>query len=175
MTELRKEFRRFALGLYGSVGVSQAALLLQDRCGVDVNVLLLAAFVGAVRGSSLSTSDFEAARDRTRQWQSEVVGPLRTLRQRLKDGPPPGPNPTTADLRDRVKALELDAELIEMDELADFLDQLAAPPAPDTAGDRATAAIRLVVQGSAARELNDEEHAAVTVIASAATRQGVTR
>jgi uncharacterized protein (TIGR02444 family) len=172
MTELRNEFRRFALDLYGSAGVAQAALFLQDRCGVNVNVLLLAAFVGAASGSSLSTSEFEAARDLTRQWQHEVVGPLRKLRRRLKDGPPPAPNRATADLRDRVKALELDAELIELDELSDFLTQLAAPPAPDSDGERATVAIRLVVEGSAARELTDDERAAVTVIATAATQVG---
>jgi uncharacterized protein (TIGR02444 family) len=172
MTEPQHGFRRFALGLYASEGVSRAALLPQDRCGVDVNVLLLAAFVGAARGSALSTSEFEAARERTRQWQHDVVGPLRKLHQRLKDGPPPAPNLATADLRDRVKALELDAELIELDELSDFLAQLAAPLAPDAAGDPATMAIQVAVQGSAARELNDDERVAVTVIASAATRLG---
>jgi uncharacterized protein (TIGR02444 family) len=172
MTEHPDEFRRFALRLYGGVGVSQAALLLQDRCGADVNVVLLAAFVGAARGSSLSASEFQAARDRTRQWQREVVGPLRVLRQRLKDGPAPAPNPATAELRDRVKALELDAELIELDDLSDFLTRLVDPLPRGAVGDAATTAIHLAVQGSAGRELDVEERAAVTVIASAATQLG---
>jgi uncharacterized protein (TIGR02444 family) len=172
MTEHPDEFRRFALSLYGGAGVAQAALLLQDRCGADVNVVLLVAFVGATRGSSLSASEFQAARKRTRQWQHEVVGPLRALRQRLKDGPAPAPNSATAQLRDRVKALELDAELIELDELSDFLTQLVELLPRGAVGDAATTAIHHAVQDSAGRELDAEERAAVTVIASAATQLG---
>src|SRR5258708_2559582 len=100
MTEPDDTFRRFALDVYEIEGVRAASLLLQERCGVDVNVLLLAAFIGAARGSSFDGHDCETVLIRTRQWQSEVIGPLRAVRLRLKDGPPPAPNPATARLRD---------------------------------------------------------------------------
>ena len=172
MTEPKDAFRKFALDLYGIDEVGPASLLLQDRCGADVNVLLLAAFVGAVRGSSLSASEFQAARDHTRQWQHEVVCPLRALRQRLKDGPPPAPNPATAELRDRVKALELDAEMIEIDELGGLAATLTGTAAPGDAEQRAMAAMMVVAHESAGREPDHDERAAVAVIASAAARFG---
>lgn len=172
MAESGKSFRRFAIDVYASDGVQQAALLLQERCGVDVNVLLLAAFVGAARGSSFDGSDCETVRIRTRPWQDDVVGPLRALGVRLKDGPPPAPNPATAQLRERIKALELEAELVELDELADAAHGLGQAAAPGAPNERAASAMTVVVRDAAGREPDREEAAAVVVIASAAARFG---
>jgi uncharacterized protein (TIGR02444 family) len=172
MAKPYEDFRRFALDVYRSEGVSPATLLLQDRSGVDVNVLLLAAFVGAARGLSFTSQDCETVGSRTRPWQNEVVGPLRALRLRLKNGPPPAPSAATAELRDRVKTLELDAEMIELDELAALAVTLAGPAAPGDADERAMAAIHVVVHDATGREPNDDECAAIALIASAAARFG---
>jgi hypothetical protein len=104
--------------------------------------------------------------------QTDVVGPLRALRKRLKDGPPPAPSPTTAALRDRVKALELDAEMLELDELATFADDLNTPAAPGSGSERASAAMDVVLHVSAGREPSGEERGAIAVIANAAARYG---
>jgi uncharacterized protein (TIGR02444 family) len=168
MTTAEFGFRRFALAVYHTEGVSGASLLLQDRCDIDVNVLLLAAYVGAARGCSVSSGDVAEAHRRVAQWQTEVVGPLRALRKRLKDGPPPAPSPTTAALRDRVKALELDAEMVELDELARFADGLDTPAAPGSGSERASAAMNIVLHVSTRREPSGEERAAIAVIANAA-------
>lgn len=167
MTTREDRFQRFALDVYRADGVSLAAVLLQDRCGVDVNVLLLAAFVGSARGASFGRAEAECARARTQQWQHEVVRPLRALRKRLKDGPAPVPTPATAALRDQVKAAELDAEMIELNELSEFASCLDASPAPGDAAERATAAMLAVVRLSAAREPSADERKAITIIASA--------
>jgi hypothetical protein len=50
-----------------------------------------------------------------------VVVPLRVLRQRLKTGPAPAPIPATDELRRKVQAVEIEAELIELLELAGSL------------------------------------------------------
>ena len=41
------DLARFALKVYASEGVPPACLLLQERAGVDVNLLLFAAYAGA--------------------------------------------------------------------------------------------------------------------------------
>ncbi|WP_051574689.1 TIGR02444 family protein [Mycobacterium sp. URHB0044] len=166
------DFVRFALDVHGVDGVSPACILLQDRCGLDVNVLLAAAYVGAARGSAFTGHELEGARSRTLQWHHEVVRPLRALRRRLVDGPSPAPNPATTTLRERVKAVELDAEMIELDELARFVAGVDASAAPGTADERATAAMHVVVRESAGREPGEDEHTAIAVIAAAAARFG---
>lgn len=175
MTHPDDAFRRFALELYRAEGVSPAALLLQDRCGVDVNVLLLAAFVGAVRGVTLDSLDVEEIQHRVGPWQHDVVRPLRALRTRLKTGPPPAPTIATAALRDRIKELELDAEMVELDELSAFAVGFVGSASSGSAGTCATEAMIAVVRHGAQREPTLAEREAIAVIATGAEVVGRTR
>src|ERR1700677_3746207 len=77
-------FKQFALDLYGSEGVAAACLHLQNRHVLDVNVVLFAAFIGAMRRQTLTTSCLDAARSRVDAWHREVVRPLGAVWQRLK-------------------------------------------------------------------------------------------
>lgn len=162
------EFRRFALAIYEEDGVSTATLVIQNRCDVDVNVLLLAAYVGAVRGCAVRDDDVAAATNRVGAWQRDVVVPLRAVRTRLKAGPPPAPSAVTAELRDRVKALELDAELIELAELESFLAGRALTPVSGTPAEQAIAAMTTVTRGVGGIEVRE----AISVIAAAAAGYG---
>ena len=166
----RANFPRFALDVYGADGVSAAALSLQDRCGVNVNVLLFAAYVGVVLRSRFTLDDAAAAAARTGPWHREVVGPLRALRTRLKEGPAPALAQETAALRDRIKSIELDAEMIELDELAALASDLHSPGLTGDAASRATEAMEEVLRHTAEREPDGAEHDAVAVIARAAAR-----
>ena len=102
---------RFALAVYQKPGVSDACLLLQDRHGCNVTLLLFAAWAGAERGVALTAEEFAAAGNAVRPWHGEVVKPLRAVRRRLKHGPPPAPDdgdgktprPASGD-RDRRRA-----------------------------------------------------------------------
>lgn len=94
---------RFALKVYAGEGVSAACLLLQERAGVDVNLLLFAAYAGAARRAAVDAAALKSASGEVAAWHFEVVKALRTVRQRLKAGPPPGPNAATEALRDRLK------------------------------------------------------------------------
>lgn len=174
MTDPGDAFRRFALDVYHADGVSPAALLLQDRCGVDVNVVLLAAFVGAVEGLTLSPRDIDEIQHRVGAWQHDVVQPLRALRTRLKSGPPPAPTTVTTALRNRIKELELDAETVELDELAAFAVGFDGLAASGTAAERATAAMTVVVSNGVEREPTATERGAIAVIARAADAVGRT-
>ena len=103
----------FALRLYKAPGVADACLDLQERNGVDVPVLLFAAWL--IQGSiALSPAKTQHIIELVREWRDEVVAPLRTVRKRLKTGPRPAPDNQSEVLRDAVKAAELSAERIEL-------------------------------------------------------------
>ena len=156
----------FALAVYAADGVSGACLTLQDRLDVDVNVVLYAAYLGAVRAESLTAAGLVAALERVGAWHCEVVQPLRCVRRRLKVHPAEAPTAkAAAQLRANLQRLEIDAEMVELAELGALAATGVQPAASGTAAERATAAIGTVVGD----ELDDELRAAVAVIALAAS------
>jgi uncharacterized protein (TIGR02444 family) len=112
---------RFALTVYQKPGVSDACLLLQDRYGCNVTLLLFAAWAGAEQGVMLTADEMAAAVGTVGAWHGEVVEPLRAVRRRLKHGPAPAPDKATGKLRARLQAIEIEAERIELETLAGFL------------------------------------------------------
>ncbi|WP_197514615.1 TIGR02444 family protein [Mycobacterium sp. 852013-50091_SCH5140682] len=154
----------FALRVHGGDGVGPACVLLQDRFGLDVNVLLFAARVGT-RGP-LTPSMLQAATERVAQWHAEVVRPLRGVRRRLKSGPAPAPSPATAELREQLQGLEIRAELIELGELDVLVPDRDSGTADPIA--QVTAALLLVVRAHSQRPLTADEDAALATIAAAA-------
>jgi uncharacterized protein (TIGR02444 family) len=165
-----KPFTRFALGLYNAEGVADACLSLQNRYAVDVNVVLFAAFVGATRRRSLTNGELDAAHRRVDAWHREVVRPLRALRQRLNNGPAPAPNEITANLRSKIKELEIAAEVIELDELGGVVPYLSADHGSADAAECATASIATVVRHQSDTALDDADHRAIDTIAAVAAR-----
>ena len=164
-------FKRFALALYGSEGVADACLNLQNQHDLDVNLVLFAAFVGAERRQRFTTFSLEAARARVDAWHREVVQPLRLVRQRLKSGPLPAPNDATGSLRRKLAQLEIEAEMIELDELGALIPEVHSPPSPrstSSATECASAAIETVIRTHTDIALNDQDREAVDTIAAAA-------
>jgi uncharacterized protein (TIGR02444 family) len=104
----------FAVSLYAAPDVAAACLGLQDRHGCDVNVLLFAAWMGAVRHRTLTPAELAEAAAAVRDWHTEIVDPLRYVRRRLKSGPAPAPDQASEALRTRIKAIEIEAERIEL-------------------------------------------------------------
>ncbi len=115
MEEDTSPFWRFSLIVYGDPGVQTECLDLQDRFGIDVNLLLFCTFIGAVYGAVLPDRDLEAAAGLVGAWHQDVVGSLRRARRTLKpfatDASPI--LSLAAKLRADVKASELEAERIE--------------------------------------------------------------
>jgi len=109
------QFWDFSLAAYGAEAVEPECLALQESFGVDVNLLLLCAFVGAVRGVALTSDDIAAARAEVTSWHEDIVTPLRAARRRLKAIALPDAQiaDAAAQLRKRVKAAELDSEYVE--------------------------------------------------------------
>jgi uncharacterized protein (TIGR02444 family) len=161
-------FKRFALKLYRRAGVADACLHLQDRHDLDVNMVLFAAFVGAVRRQALTNADVDLAKRRVESWHQEVVRPLRTVRQRLKSGPLPAPNDATGSLRRKLAQLEIEAEVIELDQLGELIPEVRSPHCTDSAVECAAAAIETVIRTYAGAALNDQDREAIDTIAAEA-------
>jgi uncharacterized protein (TIGR02444 family) len=119
---LASESWAFALKLYAEPGVREACLRLQDHEDVDVMLLLVAVFAAARKHMRLSPEDVTAMDDASRPWREQVVRPLRALRRTLASGPAPAPSEASERLRSRIKAAELDAERLENDLLAAWLE-----------------------------------------------------
>jgi uncharacterized protein (TIGR02444 family) len=114
---------RFVLSFYGRDGVSPACLTLQDKLGLDVDILLFAIFAQVDRGILLDVRDLATIDQLVRDWRSEIIQPLRCVRTRLKTGPAPAPSSLTERLRTGIKETELEAEQIALAVLADWLDR----------------------------------------------------
>jgi uncharacterized protein (TIGR02444 family) len=120
-------FWTFSLAVYGAEGVQDECLDLQKRFGLDVNLLLLCAFLGAVHGVRLNADDIAAVRGEVGSWHGEIVKPLRAVRRRLKA--PAATDTAAAQLRVQIKADELESERIEQTMLERWADaHLAAWP-----------------------------------------------
>jgi uncharacterized protein (TIGR02444 family) len=107
----------FSLAVYGAEGVAAECLDLQERFGVDVNLLLFAAHAGAREGVQLDAPDIAAAAAAVSAWHGEIVRALRDARRALKPLSLDDNNPLHAaasSLRTQVKATELKAEKIEL-------------------------------------------------------------
>jgi uncharacterized protein (TIGR02444 family) len=160
-------FRQFAIAVHDVDGVPEACVLLQDRCDLDVNVLLLGSYIG-VQGKSITAEHVDAARAVVDGWHNEIVRPLRAVRRRLKSGPAPAPDTRTAALRRHVAESELDAELVELDELGKWADELQARAVAGSAIESATAAMEAVVQSYRGGPADSEAAGALAAIAKAA-------
>lgn len=113
-------FWRFSLAFYGRPGVAPACLRCQDEARADVNLVLFMLWQASfgVRFDPAAVAALEA---RVAPWRLRVVEPLRAIRRHLKDTPI---LPAGEAYRDRIKAVELEAERLLQEAL------FAAAPAP---------------------------------------------
>lgn len=121
----------FSLAFYARPGVAAACLALQDEAGADVNLSLYLLWCAATR-RPLDGAAIAAADRRVADWRASVVEPLRAARRAMKADLLAGV--ATGDLRERVKAIELESERLVQAAL------FAAAPAPGAIDDPTEAA-----------------------------------
>lgn len=111
----------YALRTYEIDGVAPACLVLQDRYGLDVNLLLYAAWLAQAdqRLGEYHLAELEAS---VSAWRDRVVRPLRAVRRHLHD------SAAARELCDGVKALELRAEREQLDAMFAFYRRTEALP-----------------------------------------------
>jgi uncharacterized protein (TIGR02444 family) len=122
MSEIQAEttpFWRFSLHFYRQTGVSDACIALQDNCGVDVNLLLFLFWL-ASDGRLLSPDEVKKLDEKVRSWRELTIIPIRETRRKLKGAATlldPGKQEA---FRNKVKAVELDAEKLQQEALYEF-------------------------------------------------------
>src|SRR5215470_13785165 len=99
--EMESPLWRFSLAVYRGAGVQEECLDVQERFGIDVNLLMLCAYAGAVEGAVLSASDIADALEASGAWHGNVVKELRQVRRTLK------PWSEAGDFAQAVAALRL--------------------------------------------------------------------
>lgn len=117
MTNDNASFWTFSLKAFAKSSVAHACLDLQDSLGMDVNVLLFTLWCARC-GRRLSAGDVGDVVNLVDGWQSDVVVPLRFVRTALKRPAPNWPLQQTQELRELVKAAELEAERLQQDIMA---------------------------------------------------------
>jgi uncharacterized protein (TIGR02444 family) len=105
-------FWRFSVDFYARPGVAEACLALQERSGADVNLVLLALWLG-LQGHRLGAGPGRRLARLARDWQDPVIAPLRAVRRHLKRRADlPWPEPVAA-WRAELAGIELGLEQVE--------------------------------------------------------------
>ncbi len=132
--EAHNPFWDFSLAVWGREAVEAACLDLQERHGLDINLLLFCGWAGR-RGHALDDAGIARLIEAARPWREATVLPLRRLRRWLKDQSV-APGVAAGRLRLRIKEDELQAEAIQQDL---FVEAMPVPdgtggPVPDGTG-----------------------------------------
>jgi len=111
-------FWDFSLSVYAEPGVADECLVLQDRHDLNVNLVLLAAYLGSA-GVALNEERWEAAASEIAWLDETVVRPLRSIRRALKSHADPHGDlgARGQDVYRTIKTAEIDAERLEQDAL----------------------------------------------------------
>ena len=112
-------FWDWAVKAYGGNGVAEACLSLQDEDGQNVPLLLWAAWL-ASGGLKINDSLAVESAALARSWSDELIVPLRLLRRRLKTELSMDDESLRLPLREKIKAIELEAERGLMTKLTDL-------------------------------------------------------
>jgi uncharacterized protein (TIGR02444 family) len=122
MSNLQSEitpFWRFSLYFYKQPGVSDACIVLQDDCGVDVNLLLYLFWLASER-RQLMVDEVKSLDQKVKSWRELTIIPIRDTRRSLKGAATLlEPNKQEA-FRNKIKAVELEAERLQQEALYEF-------------------------------------------------------
>lgn len=126
-------FWRFSLHYYRQPGVSDACIALQDGSGADVNLFLFLMWLAAGR-RLLSEGEVKKLDDLVRDWRNLTIVPIRDTRRRLKSAATLVEPGKQEAFRNKVKAVELEAERLQQEALYAFTQSgspgsKSAPPA----------------------------------------------
>ena len=118
-------FWNFSNRVYQNDDVQDACLALQNKYGLDVNLILFCCWSGALHGE-FTEELFEQSLREALDWRQNVVEPLRNVRSWLKQEVQNGrisADSSVMDFRDAVKATELESERLQQIDLERLVDR----------------------------------------------------
>ncbi|MCF8129005.1 MAG: TIGR02444 family protein [Deltaproteobacteria bacterium] len=113
---------RFTLKAHGRRGVHEACVDLQKNHSIDVNFLFWCCWVAQMGAPSLDEAQMRRAMAAVGPWQEEIVRPVWRARWKLKPSYGNFPEDLTEALRQQLIAAEINAEHLEMLQLADAVE-----------------------------------------------------
>lgn len=113
-----EEFWLFSLEFYARPSVSECLIDLQDRFGVDANIVLFCCWCGVSGRLPVDEALLREAMAQTGVWQNDVVQRLRSVRREMKAGIDGVPLSDSNPVREEIKRLEIECERIEQIRLA---------------------------------------------------------
>lgn len=125
-------FWRFSLQFYRLPKVADACIAVQEDAGVDVNLLLFLLWHARQR-RRLSKADVAALEAKIAPWRDATVIPLRSVRRALKSPPALVEASTAEAFRNRIKAVELEAERLQQEAMYALAPLGAEVASPDEA------------------------------------------
>lgn len=136
MDEPAEMLWRRTVAAYAAPGVAPLCLRLQDQGDIDVMLLLCLCYAASVLKAPLSAEEVGALRARVQPWRAGAVRPVRALRVALRAPVDGVPEAARDAFRDRLKGLELAAEKVQADLVADWLAarRMAGVPADPLQG-----------------------------------------
>lgn len=108
----------FSLDVYRQKGIKEACLTLQDRCGININILLFCCWMAASGLGRLSRDELFVVMSAIQKWHGDITLGLRKLRVTLSKK---NTKESLKSLRKAVLADELLAEQVEQMILANTL------------------------------------------------------
>lgn len=127
-------FWNYSLRVYGGDGVAAACIALQDRLGIDVNVLLYCSWIGHSGRGVMTAAELDAALAAVSEWQGTIVRRLRAVRNALGGGGgglAPALGEISTALRGEILKIEVDSEHVEQLMLAGAVHRPVTDGAPE--------------------------------------------
>lgn len=115
------EFWVFSLEVYAVEGIAGHCLAVQDEMGLDVNVVLYAAWLASI-DRKLTGAHLAGLEACIEPWRQRVVLPLRVLRRALRG------YHDASWVRESVKELELQSEKKQQNMMWEFFNSSGALP-----------------------------------------------
>ena len=140
---------------YAMPGIAQACLELQGRYELDVP-LFLAVLQAVKKGSRIDIDAIRSLDELCGQWRMEVVRPLRAIRVRLKANPWMESHTPAVPFRSTLKALELDAEKLQVAVLDEAIAGLPLDEIHEDKRTRIGIAAHMVLEHFAGRTLPEK-------------------
>ena len=110
----------YAVEIYSRPGMSDLCLMFQDDYGADVSIILFISWCSA-QGIRIDDQLLTRVEQSIGVWNRAMVVPLREIRRELTLNSGGMTRKTVSVFREKLKALELEAEHLELNALADLV------------------------------------------------------
>ena len=110
---------QFSLRVYTQPDVERTCLTLQDKWGMDVNLILACCWAGLSGRGALTIAELNELEQAVRAWREQIIFALRRLRKQIKISPLH--TEATKEIYEQVKLLELKSEEAEQLQLMQLL------------------------------------------------------